>query len=100
MTDPTLPQELPGIAYRDALAAVLHRTGPVSVSPDDLDLALGLELIVSESPFGDPPGSKIFAAVDPDSAHARSTTSLVDYGLPPGDRARALAAQILAAIDR
>lgn len=47
------------------LRAVLLRTGPVSLAPDDLDLAEDLELIVSEAPFGDPPGSRIFEVRDP-----------------------------------
>ena len=46
---------------RLALAAVLHRTGPVSISPEDVEEAEDLELLVGEAPFGDPPGSKILS---------------------------------------
>lgn len=88
-----------------ALRAVLSRTGPVSVSPEDLEAAENLELIASEAPFGDPPGSIVLETRDPRDPRRDAIRRVLDANAarpepftPAG--ADRLAAEILAELDR
>lgn len=89
-----------------ALRAVLSRTGPVSIAPDDLDLADDLELVVRDAPFGDPPGSKILEASKPGDPRRDRILLAISRRLAREDGARidldvdALVDAILAELDR